>query len=314
MSPGGLVVSTRGLVHIYRAEGHDVAALAGVDLTVGAGELVGLLGPSGAGKSTLLSLFGGLLRPSAGKIQVGDRELSTMSEQELDEFRGADVGLVLQGAARNLLPYLTPRQNIAFAQGAAKARGRDLPTVAEVLELVGVAEAADEPLRALTPAQLQLTALGVAVATRPGLLLGDEPTSQLDHAARDRVLDALAQVNRDVGTTVVIVTHDPEVAARLPRTVTIRDGRVGGEGRDGEEYAVVSADGSLPLPPQVLQEFPAGSLLRVHHEDGRWLLLPEARDGEESDGERSHGEGSDGEQSHGEGSDGEESHGEGSEA
>jgi ABC-type lipoprotein export system ATPase subunit len=90
-APAGLTVSTTGLVHIYRAEGHDVAALSGVDLTVGAGEMVGLLGPSGAGKSTLLTLFGGLLRPSAGRIRVGERELSTMSEEELDEFRSADV-------------------------------------------------------------------------------------------------------------------------------------------------------------------------------------------------------------------------------
>lgn len=271
----GVVVSTRGLVHIYRAEGHDVAALSGVDLVVGEGEMVGLLGPSGAGKSTLLTLFGGLMRPSAGRVQVGEHELSTMSEAELDAFRAAEVGLVLQGAARNLLPYLTARENVEFAQQAARRAGRGVPSPGEVLELVGLDERGTRRLDSLAPGQLQLAALAVALASRPGLLLGDEPTSQLHHASRDAVLDALARVNDEWGTTVVVVTHDPEVAARLPRTVTIRDGRVGGEGRAGEEYAVVSADGSLPLPPAAVTAFPPGALVRVHEVDGRWTLIPQ---------------------------------------
>lgn len=113
------------------------------------------------------------------------------------------------------------------------------------------------------------------MSTSPGLLLADEPTSQLDHGARDTVLDALAHTAATLGTTVVVVTHDPAVAAAFPRTVTIRDGRVGGEGRSGEEYAVVSADGSLPLPAEVLATVPPGTLVRVHHEEGgSWLLRP----------------------------------------
>ena len=271
----GLGVSTRGLVHIYRADGHDVAALSGVDLVVAPGEVVGLLGPSGAGKSTLLTLFGGLMRPSAGRVTVGEHELSTMSEPELDRFRAADVGIILQGAARNLLPYLTARQNVEFAQRSARKAGRGVPSPGEVLELVGLDHAATAPLDSLPPGQLQLAALAVSLASRPGLLLGDEPTSQLHHTSRDVVLDALHRVNAEWGTTIVVVTHDPDVAARLPRTVTIRDGRVGGEGRAGEEYAVVSADGSLPLPAAVVEAFPPGTLVRVHHEDGVWTLVPE---------------------------------------
>jgi putative ABC transport system ATP-binding protein len=274
---GGLRVSTRGLVHIYRAEGHDVAALSGVDLTVNPGEVVGLLGPSGAGKSTLLTLFGGLMRPSAGRVLVGEHELSTMTEGDLDRFRAAEVGLVLQGAARNLLPYLTARQNVEFAQRSARKAGREVPPPGEVLELVGLDHEATAPLDSLPPGQLQLAALAVALASRPGLLLGDEPTSQLHHSSRDLVLDTLHRVNQEWGTTVVVVTHDPEVAARLPRTVTIRDGRVGGEGRSGEAYAVVSADGSLPLPPAAVGAFPPGALVRVHEVDGVWTLIPQGR-------------------------------------
>jgi ABC-type lipoprotein export system ATPase subunit len=278
VSAGGLVVSTRGLVHIYRAEGHDVAALSGVDLVVGSGEMVGLLGPSGAGKSTLLTLFGGLMRPSAGRVQVGDHELSTMTEAELDAFRAAEVGLVLQGASRNLLPYLTPHQNVEFAQHTARRAGRDVPPAREVLDLVGLGDRGRRPLASLAPGQLQLAALAVALASRPGLLLGDEPTSQLHHTSRDTVLAALARVNEEWGTTIVVVTHDPEVAARLPRTVTIRDGRVGGEGRAGEEYAVVAADGSLPLPPAAVGAFPPGALVRVHEVEGVWTLIAENGD------------------------------------
>lgn len=275
----GLAVRSHALVHIYRAEGHDVAALSGVDLSVAAGERIALLGPSGAGKSTLLALFGGLLRPSAGRIHVGDHELSTMTEAQIDALRAAEVGIVLQGAARNHLPWLTARGNIDFAQRPARRSGRTVPAVDDLLELLGLTAVADLPLERLTPGQLQLAALGVALASGPGLLLGDEPTSQLDHESRDVVLDALAEVARTLGTTVIVVTHDPDVARAFPRTVTIRDGRVGGEGRSGEEYSVVAADGSLPLPPPALDAFPPGTLLRVHRrDDGEWVLISEEED------------------------------------
>lgn len=275
----GLRVSTRGLVLIYRSEGHEVAALSGVDLDIEAGELVGLLGPSGSGKSTLLSLLAGLFRPSAGKVFIGPHELSSATGRELDVLRANEVSLMLQGATRNLLPYFTPLENVRFAQGVARKAGKDLPDPHEVLADVGLADHAHEPLSSLTPGHLQLAALAVAMAPRPGLLLADEPTSQLDHDARDRVLARMADANRQLGTTVVIVTHDPEVAASLPRTITIRDGRVGGEGRSGEEYAVVTPDGFLPLPVHVRDSLAPGTLVRFHpvtDGPGEYLLIAEA--------------------------------------
>ena len=277
----GMRVSTHRLVHIYRSEGHEVAALSGVDLDVAAGEMVGLLGPSGAGKSTLLSLLAGVFRPSAGKVFVGPHELSAASSKLLDEMRAKDVSLMLQGASRNLLPYFTPHENVRFAQGAARRAGKDLPEPDDVLASVGLADDAHRPLAALTPGHLQLAALAVAMAPRPGLLLADEPTSQLDHPARDQVLARMAEVNRELGTTVVIVTHDPDVAGLLPRTITIRDGRVGGEGRSGEEYAVVTPDGFLPLPTHLRQELHPGTLVRFHQVDGTYVLI--AEDQEPSD-------------------------------
>src|SRR3954469_19652790 len=126
-APHGLGVRTRGLVHVYRGEGRDVAALAGVDLTVRAGEMIALLGPSGAGKSTLLSLLAGLFQPTAGSVVVGDLDLTRASQRELDGLHATDVSLMLQGSGRNLLPFLSPHDNIAFAQHAARngRRGED---------------------------------------------------------------------------------------------------------------------------------------------------------------------------------------------
>jgi ABC-type lipoprotein export system ATPase subunit len=268
-------VRTLGLVHIYRSEGHDVAALSGVDLSVDAGEVVGLLGPSGSGKSTLLALLGGLFRPSAGKIFVGDHELSALTPAQLDAFQARETSLMLQGARRNLVPYLTVRQNVAFARAQARRLGAEVIGVDRGLELVGATEFADAPLGRLSQGQLQMAALAVAMAPSPGVLLADEPTSALDRGARERILDALLLVNAEQGTTVVVVTHDPEVAARLPRTVTIRDGRIGGEGRSGQEYAVVTADGFIPLPVHVREELPPGTLLRLEPTEGGYLIVPE---------------------------------------
>jgi putative ABC transport system ATP-binding protein len=274
----GLAISTTGLVHIYRAHGHDVAALSGIGITVRPGELVGLLGPSGAGKSTLLQLCGGLLTPSAGRLQIGEHNVATMTEAELDRMRAGDVGIVLQGAGRNLIPYLTPVDNVRYAQGAAP-RDHDLPSPEAVLELVGLREHATSSLSSLTPGQVQLCAVAVGIATYPGLLLADEPTSQLDHQARDEVLAAIRTINAETGMTVLLITHDPEVAATLPRTITIRDGRIASEGRSGEEYAVVATDGSLPLPPHVAELLPAGTLVHVTTEDGEIRLTPVDQEG-----------------------------------
>jgi ABC-type lipoprotein export system ATPase subunit len=237
------------------------------------------VGPSGSGKSTLLSLLAGLLRPAAGRVQVGQYDLAKATDADLRRMRSTEVGVVLQGAARNLLPYLSAEQNVRFAQrGVPPQRRRELPAAREVLSLVGLPARGRFRLRpaALSPGERQRLALAVALATRPGLLLADEPTSQLDTRARDEVLAALDAI-RAGGTTVVVVTHDPAVGTRLGRTVTIRDGRVGAEGRLGEEYAVVGRDGTVHLPADVLRAVPPGTLLRVELQpNGAVLMNPAA--------------------------------------
>jgi ABC-type lipoprotein export system ATPase subunit len=276
----GIGVSCRGLVYIYRLEGYDVVAVAGVDLDIAPGESVALLGPSGSGKSTLLALLAGLLTPSAGRLVVGDHDVAKASSSELAQMRARSVGVVLQGAGRNVLPYLSAEQNIRFAQRSAGSR-RSLPGARDVLALVGLAARGRARMRPadLSPGERQRLALAVALANAPGLLLADEPTSQLDTRARDEVLAGLEAVRR-AGTTVVVVTHDPAVAHQMGRTVTIRDGRVGGEGRRGEDFSVVGRDGSLHLPMDVLSVFTPGTLVEVWMEpDGTARLIPVGRTG-----------------------------------
>ncbi|MGK5740620.1 ABC transporter ATP-binding protein [Micromonospora sp. URMC 103] len=277
MSPGkprgGVPVTCHRLIHIYPARAGDVVALSGVDLHIAAGEMLALVGPSGSGKSTLVSVLGGLLRPSAGRVFVGKHELSRLSPSEIAPLRGAVIGTVLQGAHRNLLPYVSVRRNVWLAQRpAARRSGRRADPPEAILELVGLPGAGARLAGDLTPGQRQRAALAVGLAAGPGLLLVDEPTSQLDGPGRDEVLAALASVNAERGTTVVVVTHDAEVGARLGRAVTIRDGRVGAEGRDGRDFAVVAGDGTVQLPPETLEAFPPGTLFAVEHTDGSVTL------------------------------------------
>ncbi|MET8367768.1 ATP-binding cassette domain-containing protein [Micromonospora sp. NPDC005194] len=265
---GGVAVTCHRLIHIYPTATGDVVALSGVDLNIAAGEMLALVGPSGSGKSTLVAILGGLMQPSAGRVYVGDHELSRLSAKGLAALRGATVGTVLQGAERNLLPYLSLSDNIWLAQRpAARLAGRRLDPPEAILELVGLGGAGARRVSDLTPGQRQRAALAQGLAAGPGLLLVDEPTSQLDQAGRDDVLAALATVNAQRGTTVVVVTHDGEVGARLGRAVTIRDGRVGAEGRDGRDFAVVAGDGTIQLPPETSAAFPAGTLFEVDHSD-----------------------------------------------
>jgi putative ABC transport system ATP-binding protein len=264
----GLAVACRRVVHIYRAEAGDVVALAGVDLSIGPGEMLALVGPSGSGKSTLVALLSGLMRASAGRVNVGTYDLGKLSEPELARLRGTLIGVVLQGAARNLLSYTTLHRNIWLAQRqAARTAGIELDHPDRILDLVGLPGQGRAKVGDLAPGAQQRAALAVGIAAGPGLLLVDEPTSQLDTTGRDEVLLALETVNAERGTTIVVVTHDAAVGARLGRAVTIRDGRVGAEGRDGQDFAVVAGDGTVQLPPEVLGAFPPGTLFTVERDD-----------------------------------------------
>ncbi|MFY9914935.1 MAG: ATP-binding cassette domain-containing protein [Nocardioidaceae bacterium] len=271
---GGLGLRCRGVVHLYRTfEGHDVVALQGVDLDIRAGERVAFLGPSGSGKSTLLTLFGGIQRPSAGKIFLGDQEISRMSERELTRLRAQRVSTMLQGASRNLLPYATARQNLAFARVSVGRTDRVAMDDTDLLARVGLGEQAHQVVRTMSGGQQQRLALACAVTSSPQLLLADEPTSQLGHEDRDHMLELIHGLGDELGTTIVVVTHQPEVADTFQRTITMKGGRVGSEGRDGAEYIVIGAEGVLHLPAHLTEQWPQGTLVRIEPEDVDSLLL-----------------------------------------
>ena len=278
--PGGIAVRCQGVVHLYRTfEGHDVVALQGVDLSIAAGERVAFLGPSGSGKSTLLTLLGGIQKPSAGRIFLGDEEISRMGERSLARVRARSVSTMLQGATRNLLPYATARQNIGFARLALSgSERRDVMPDRDLLARVGLDAHADQVVSTMSGGQRQRLALACAVSTSPRLLLADEPTSQLSHEDRDHVIELLHEIGDDLGTTIVVVTHQPEVAATFPRTVTMKGGRVGAEGRDGAEYVVIGAEGVVHLPTHLAAEWPQGTLVRIEPEQHDRLVVSRPSD------------------------------------
>ncbi|MDO3394118.1 ATP-binding cassette domain-containing protein [Nocardioides cremeus] len=276
--PGGIGVRCSGVVHLYRTfEGHDVVALQGVDLAIRPGERVAFLGPSGSGKSTLLTLLGGIQKPSAGRIFLGEHEISRLPEPQLARLRSRRVSTMLQGATRNLLSYATARQNIAFARLALSAaeRKQAVPET-DLLARVGLEGVADQVVSTMSGGQRQRLALACAVSTSPQLLLADEPTSQLSHDDRDAVIGLVHELGDELGTTIVVVTHQPEVAATFPRTVTMKGGRVGLEGRDGAEYVVIGAEGVVHLPTHLAEQWPQGTLVRIEpetHDDAERLVV-----------------------------------------
>ncbi len=247
------------LVKIYKVEALEVVALQGLDLLVEPGEIVAIVGASGSGKSTLMNILGGLDEPTAGRAVVAGHDLARMRSRERTDYRRRVVGFVWQQTSRNLVPYLSATENVALPMlldgVAAAERGR---RGAALLDLVGL-----DARRTLRPERLsggeqQRVAVAVALANRPPVLLADEPTGELDTESASHLFEALRRVNRELATTIVLVTHDPLVAEHVGRTVAIRDGRTstetlrrGGDaaaGLDEEEFAVLDRAGRLQLP------------------------------------------------------------------
>lgn len=209
-----------GLAKIYRTGETEVHALRGVDLVIPTGEILVLLGPSGSGKSTLLNIIGGLDRPSAGTLYYRDLDLAAMDEEDLTRFRRANVGFIFQ--FYNLIPSLTAEENVRLVTDIAEHP----MDAADALGLVGLADRRDHYPAQLSGGEQQRVAVARAVAKQPGVLLCDEPTGALDSSTGARVLQTLAEANRALGTTVVIITHNVGIAAMAHRVFHFLDGRI----------------------------------------------------------------------------------------
>ncbi|CAN7698726.1 ABC transporter ATP-binding protein [Pararhizobium sp. LjRoot238] len=210
----------RDLTKTYRMGTIEVHALRGVDVDLGEGELVVLLGPSGSGKSTLLNILGGLDKPTSGRVLFRDRELDMDSEHALNLYRRNHVGFVFQ--FYNLIPSLTARENVALVTEIA----RDPMPPAEALAMVGLGDRLDHFPAQLSGGEQQRVAIARAIAKRPDLLLCDEPTGALDSKTGILVLDAILRINREIGTTTALITHNAVIAEIANRVLYFADGRI----------------------------------------------------------------------------------------
>ena len=221
-----VVFHAEALTKTYRMGEVEVHALNGLNLDLYEGEFVVLLGPSGSGKSTLLNILGGLDTPSSGRVTYGDRELTVFDDAELTRYRREHVGFVFQ--FYNLIPSLTARENVALVTEIAE----DPMTPEEALALVGLGDRMDHFPAQMSGGEQQRVAIARAVAKRPAVLLCDEPTGALDVNTGIKVLEAIARINSELGTTAVVITHNAVIAGMADRVIYLSDGRVHREERN----------------------------------------------------------------------------------
>ena len=226
----GAFVICDDLYKIFKVAEIEVMALQGLDLTVKKGELVGVVGASGSGKTTLMNVLGGLARPSAGQVIIDGKNLLKLSTRELTAYRQIEVGFVWQQGSRNLIPYLSALDNIKLPMTLAGAAGRHNDQRArELMDLVDLSDRYDHKPIQLSGGEQQRVAIAVALANEPKLLLADEPTGELDSATSEQIYDLFKELNRELGLTICIVSHDPDIKEHVGRVIAIRDGKLASE-------------------------------------------------------------------------------------
>ncbi len=284
---GSEYITCSGLYKIYKAAGLEVVALRGLELTVYQGEIIAIVGASGSGKSTLLNILAGYDTPSAGTARVGDYDLLNMTNREVVDYRRHEVGFIWQETSRNLFPYLSAAENVELPMvltGVPQTERVD--RAKELLEIVGLGHRLGHKPEQLSGGEQQRVAIAVSLANRPPLLLADEPTGELDDLTGQEILDLFNEVNQQLSTTIVIVTHDPAVATSVGRAITIRDGktstettrkvsfqrRVGGSATDTEEFLIVDSSGSVQIPRDMLDQLDINRRVRVGVSEGKVTL------------------------------------------
>lgn len=261
------MITCEGLVKIYKTDEIEVVALQGLNIQIDDGELMAIIGNSGSGKSTLLNILGGLDRPSAGQVKVGDWDLLKITDKQLVDYKRHTVGFIWQNNARNLVPYLTALENVEMPMMLS---GNYDPAYAkQLLEWVGLSHRLNNKLQELSGGEQQRVAIAISLANRPRLLLADEPTGSVDTKTADMILSIFQRLNKELGVTIVIVTHDMSMAGKVGRVVAIRDGMTSSEfiarnpsigegistgltGEAHEEYVVLDRAGRLQVPKAYL--------------------------------------------------------------
>jgi putative ABC transport system ATP-binding protein len=286
-TPNSTYIECSGLFKIYKAAELEVVALRGLELTVGGGEIIAIVGASGSGKSTLLNILAGYDAPSAGTVRVGNYDLLQMTNREVVEYRRHEVGFIWQETSRNLFPYLSALENVELPMVISGASGPERRQRArELLDVVGLAHRADHKPAQLSGGEQQRVAIAVGLSNQPPLLLADELTGELDDETGEEMLELLNTVNTDIGTTIIIVTHDPAIATSVGRAIAIKDGKtstettrevsferkLGGDASGTEEFLLIDSAGSVQIPREILDELSIGRRVRVDMKDGKVTL------------------------------------------
>ena len=278
-------INCEDVFKIYKAAELEVVALRGLDLKVNEGEVVAIVGASGSGKSTLLNILAGYDVPSAGNVTVGTRNLLQMSPKEVESYRRNEVGFIWQQTSKNLFPYLTAIENVALPMILTNQNKEYRSHQAsKLLELVGLSHRKGHTPDKLSGGEQQRVAIAVSMANNPPLLLADEPTGELDDSTASEILDLFGELNKKTNTTIVIVTHDPNIAFKVGRVVLIKDGKTSMEIRrakykgisgtiDSEhqldEFTLVDANGRLQIPHSMLSNIGIEERALVEEKDGK---------------------------------------------
>lgn len=252
-------INCTGLYKIFKVSDLEVVALRGVDLSINYGELLSIVGASGSGKSTLLNILAGYESPSAGDVNVGEFDLLGINQKEAVEYRKKEVGFVWQQTGKNLVPYLDISSNIELPMMSSELSAKERKSrVNELIEFLNLASISSRLPENISGGEQQISAIAVALANQPPLLLADEPTGELDDETSDMVLEKMRYVNKNFGTTVVIVTHDPKIEDHVNRSIGMRDGKVVKEvlktKRAKKEYVVIDSFGGVQIPQEVLSK------------------------------------------------------------
>ena len=286
----GPYVVCRDLFKIYKAQDLEVVALRGLDMQVAKSEVLAIVGASGSGKSTLLNILAGYDTPSAGEIRAGEQDLLNLGGRETEAYRLNEVGFVWQQTGRNLLPYLNARENVELPMLLSRTPARERRQRSlELLETVGLEHRLTHRPDQLSGGEQQRVAIAIAMANQPSLLLADEPTGELDSETAMEVLALFRSLSERFETTVVIVTHDPEISAIVDRVVVIRDGRASAEivalhsfRRPGErggsdepqEFILIDSSGRLQIPRDFLDHLRIHDRAKVELDGDRVIVSP----------------------------------------
>ena len=287
-----IYIQCQDLFKIYKIADIEVVALRGLDLNVQPGEVVAIVGASGSGKSTLLNILAGYDSPSAGEVRVGGKDLLTMSSKDLEVYRKTDVGFIWQQTDRNLFPYLTALENVMLPMMLSHTPSYErMARAEELLNLVGLSDRKHHKHDKLSGGEQQRVAIAVALSNKPSLLLADEPTGELDDVTAADILDLFGRVNNELGTTILIVTHDPDIAYKVGRVVMIRDGKMSTEIRRKvtsfkvtgssddesplEEFILVDGNGRIQIPREFIEEFDIEEKIKIRVTNGDLTLKAE---------------------------------------